>query len=247
MIRPTLFIGLGTTGTNILKRLRELMSEEYGHAGLPIFRYIAIETDGAMEAENTNQMKDYEQINLVNATIENFDNIRLKLDPDDKPNYRPQWSDWLNPNLLNFALNFKAGAGNIRMAGRMCLWENWDEMQETVLKAHAAIIAPATIKEANNILAHHYKTKGLPADNAIVGGDIHIYLVGSLCGGTCSGMMIDMAYFCRNLFGGKDDNEIHGIFTIHDKGIAASAAPLNICTCCQLLWGSLGVKLLQSP
>ena len=55
MIRPTLFIGLGTTGTNILKRLRELMSEEYGRAGLPIFRYIAIETDGAMEVENTNQ------------------------------------------------------------------------------------------------------------------------------------------------------------------------------------------------
>ncbi len=227
MIRPTLFIGLGTTGTNILKRLRELMSEEYGHAGLPIFRYIAIETDGAMEVENTKQMKDYEQINLVSATIENFDNIRLKLDPNDKPNYRPQWSDWLNRNLLNFALNFKAGAGNIRMAGRMCLWENWDEMQETVLKAHAAIIAPATTKEANNILSHHYKTKGLPDGNATVGGDIHIYLVGSLCGGTCSGMMIDMAYFCRNLFGGKDNNEIHGIFTIHDKGIAARAAPLT--------------------
>ena len=90
MIRPTLFIGLGTTGTNILKRLRELMSEEYGRAGLPIFRYIAIETDGLTEVENTNQMKDYEQINLVNATIGNFATIKLRLDPDD-PRYSPQW------------------------------------------------------------------------------------------------------------------------------------------------------------
>ena len=53
MIRPTLFIGLGTTGTNILKKLRELMSEEYGHAGLPIFRYISIETDEKIEVGNT--------------------------------------------------------------------------------------------------------------------------------------------------------------------------------------------------
>ena len=222
MIRPTLFIGLGTTGTNILKRLRELLSEEYGRAGLPIFRYIAIETDGAMEVENTSQMKDYEQINLVSATIENFDTIKLKLDPND-PDYSPQWADWLNPDLLNFALNFKAGAANIRMAGRLCLWENWNEMRSTVLKAFDAIIAPATTKEANRILAQHCQNKGLPADNATVGGNIHIYLVGSLCGGTCSGMMIDMAYFCRNLLGGKDGNEVHGIFTMHDEGIAATA------------------------
>ena len=223
MIRPTLFIGLGTTGTNILKRLRELMAEEYGRAGLPIFRYIAIETDGAMAVENANQMKDYEQINLVSATTDNFDSIRLKLDPND-PDYSPQWTDWLNPDLLNFALNFKAGAANIRMAGRLCLWENWDDMRNTVLRAHAAIIAPATTKEANSILSQHCKTKGLPDDNAIVGGNIHIYLVGSLCGGTCSGMMIDMAYFCRNLIAGKDGNEVHGIFTMHDTAIAANAA-----------------------
>ena len=135
--------------------------------------------------------------------------------------------EWLNPDLLNFALNFKAGAGNIRMAGRMCLWENWNVMQATVLKAHAAIIAPATIKEANNILSHHCQTKGLSNDNATVGGNIHIYLVGSLCGGTCSGMMIDMAYFCRNLIAGKDGNEVRGIFTMHDKDIAANAAAIT--------------------
>ncbi len=228
MIRPTLFIGLGTTGTNILKRLRELMAEEYGHAGLPIFRYIAIETDGAMEVENTNQMKDYEHINLVSATIDNFATIREKLDPHTPDNKKsPQLADWLNPDLLNFALNFTAGAANIRMAGRLCLWENWDKMRETVLKDHAAIIAPATIKETEHILAQHYKNKGVLADDATVGGNIHIYLVGSLCGGTCSGMMIDMAYFCRNLIAGKDGNEVHGIFTMHDNDIAANAADIT--------------------
>ena len=227
MIRPTLFIGLGTTGTNILKELRELMSEEYGRAGLPIFRYISIETDEKIEVGNTRSMKDYEKINLISATIENFDTIRLRLDPQDTIQFSPQWNDWLNPDLLNYALNFKAGAGNIRMAGRMCLWENWDKMQETVLQALAAIIAPATTKEANRILAQHFKTKEMPNEDATVGGNNHIYLVGSLCGGTCSGMMIDMAYFCRNLLGGKDGNEVHGIFTMHDRDIATNAAAIT--------------------
>ena len=227
MIRPTLFIGLGTTGTKILKKLRELMSEEYGRAGLPIFRYISIETDEKIEVENTRQMKDYEKINLISATIENFDTIRLRLDPQDTTHFSPQWNEWLNLDLLNYALNFKAGAGNIRMAGRMCLWENWNKMRETVLQALAAIIAPATTKKANGILAQHFKTKGMSNDDATVGGNNHIYLVGSLCGGTCSGMMIDMAYFCRNLLGGKDSNEVHGIFTMHDKDIAANAAAIT--------------------
>ena len=227
MIRPTLFIGLGTTGTNILKELRELMSEEYGRAGLPIFRYISIETDEKIEVGNTRSMKDYEKINLISATIENFDTIRLRLDPQDTIHFSPQWNDWLNPDLLNYALNFKAGAGNIRMAGRMCLWENWDKMQETVLQALAAIIAPATTKKANGILAQHFKTKEMPNEDATVGGNNHIYLVGSLCGGTCSGMMIDMAYFCRNLLGGKDGNEVHGIFTMHDRDIAINAAAIT--------------------
>ena len=41
-MQPTLFVGLGTTGTKILKSLRDLMAEEYTSKGLPIFRYVRI-------------------------------------------------------------------------------------------------------------------------------------------------------------------------------------------------------------
>ncbi len=122
MITPTLFVGLGTTGTNILKELRKLMSEEYGHLGLPLFRYIAIETNGEVNVQNTDQMKDYERINLINATIPTVIPIRHKLTPGD-PLYNPQLVNWLDPELLKIeAGSFIAGASNIRMAGRLCLW-----------------------------------------------------------------------------------------------------------------------------
>ena len=219
MITPTLFVGLGTTGTNILKKLRELMSEEYGHAGLPLFRHIAIETNGEVEVQNTNQMEDYERINLINATIANVSPIRHKLTPGD-PLHNPQLVNWLDPELLKIeAGSFVAGASNIRMAGRLCLWENWADVQSTFNSELGAIIAPATTRETEDILTQRKKIAGNPLD---ADGAIKIYVVGSLCGGSCSGMLIDVAYFFRHLLSGYgDQSKVYGIFTIFDENHAA--------------------------
>ena len=219
MITPTLFVGLGTTGTNILKELRKLMSEEYGHAGLPLFRYIAIETNGAVAVQNTNQMEDYEQINLISATIPTVRPIRHKLTPGD-PLHNPQLVNWLNPELLKIEVgSFIAGASNIRMAGRLCLWENWTDVQSTFNRALGAIIAPATTRQTVDILTQRKKITGNPLDTD---GAIKIYVVGSLCGGSCSGMLIDVAYFFRHLLSGYgDQSRVFGIFTIFDENHAA--------------------------
>ncbi|MCY4553657.1 MAG: hypothetical protein OXC79_08280 [Candidatus Poribacteria bacterium] len=218
MITPTLFVGLGTTGTKILMRLRELMYEEYGHGGLPIFRYIAIETDQGMETKigNTNQMESYERINFVKATIDNFGMINRELQPNDTL-YNEHLDNWLNREVLTFAKNFTIGAGHIRTAGRLCLWQNWDKMHSALSTAQSAIHAPASIDTTNDFLANHFGMKGLQIDGNMVGGSTHIYVVGSLCGGTCSGMFIDMAYYCRGLIGAADGNEIHGMFTMFDQ------------------------------
>ena len=144
MITPTIFVGLGTTGTNILKNLRELMAEEYGAKGLPLFRYIAIETDGEVNVQNTNQMDDYERINLIKATISSLQPVKLRL-TSGEPLHNPHLEDWLDRELLKIeAGGFMNGASNIRMAGRLCLWENWSDIGATFRAAIAAIMAPAT-------------------------------------------------------------------------------------------------------
>ena len=101
--------------------------------------------------------------------------------------------DWLNPGLLKFAGAFKAGAANIRMAGRLCLWENWENMRATLNRAYGAILAPG----CNNVQTQNdFRATPLGAD-----GTINVYVVGSLCGGSCSGMLVDIGYFCKELFG----------------------------------------------
>ena len=108
MIKPTLFVGLGTTGTEILKTLRKLMSEEFKKSGLPLFRYIAIETRDAETGNNPRNSEDYEQITVVNATIENTEPIKNQLDSA-QPNYNPHLTDWLDNRLPIHIQSFKDG------------------------------------------------------------------------------------------------------------------------------------------
>ena len=219
MIIPTIFVGLGTTGTNILKNLRELMAEEYGHGGLPLFRYIAIETHGEMNVENRNQMDDYERINLIRATIPSVKPVDLRLTPGE-PLYNPHLATWLDRELLKIeAGGFMDGASNIRMAGRLCLWENWETIRSTFDAAVGAIMAPATKRKTIDILTERDKIEAHPLDDT---GSVKVYVLGSLCGGSCSGMLIDVGYFFRHLLSAFGDKSINGIFTMFDETHAAN-------------------------
>jgi len=222
MIKPTIFIGLGTTGTDILKTLRQLMSEEYENAGLPVFRYIAIDTREDETGDNLRNFKDYERVEVVNATIENLALIQNRLDPD-QPYYNLQLAEWLNSALLNEFESSKDGARNIRMAGRLCLWENWEQIRHTLSRACSSIIAVQNGQETFRILTQHYEARNLDVPPQLVDySGINVYVVGTLCGGTCSGMLIDIAYLIRNILGDGMANKITGIFTMHDQFLAES-------------------------
>ena len=221
MIKPTIFIGLGTTGTDILKQLRQLMSEEFGYSGLPIFRYIAIETRHDETGNNLRHFKDYEQIHVVNATIESTNSVKRKLDPN-YPDYNPHLTAWITPDLLNYIQSFMDGASHIRMAGRLCLWENWEGAWYAFGNAHSAVISQDNFHKTWQILEQNYRTKNLQVppnllDHLVDPTGINVYVVGTLCGGTCSGMFIDMAYLIRSILGSGGANEVNGIFTIFDR------------------------------
>ena len=221
MIKPTLFVGLGTTGLKILKNVRQLMFEEYGQEGLPIFRYVSIETDGGIDATDDSLI---DEIQVVRATIPTTTPISDKLDPNQPENvYNEHLKKWLDPELLNYVAAFTAGAANIRMAGRLCLWENWEAVSNTLTNARIAISAPDTMQKAVNTLTEHYTAKAhpVPVGGPINGAGLNVYIVGSLCGGSCSGMLVDVAYFCRHLIGNDAAKNVYGVFTMFDQEQAA--------------------------
>ena len=237
MIKPTLFIGLGTTGLKILKRLRQLIFEEYGQEGLPIFRYVSIETDSGIDGTDDSLI---DQIQVVKATIPDTNPISDKLDSN-QPKHNEHLEKWLNPALLTYVASFTEGAANIRMAGRLCLWEKWNAVNSTLTGARDAIIAPDTMNKAVMTLTEHYNAKGHPVPDGgpIDGAGVNVYIVGSLCGGSCSGMLIDVAYFCRHLIGDDATKKVYGIFTMFDEGQATGAdeaISVRAANCFAALW-----------
>lgn len=237
MIRPALFIGLGTTGLNILEHLYDLMLEHYGSkllSELPIFKFVVFETDAGKKASRV------EGIKIEHLTITNTKYINDNINGEKK-----YLKDWLDINLLDISGGkFDDGASNIRMAGRLCLWENWDKVSR-VLSGQGTDKGATTIKQSTSVgkadqLLKEYYTKigkkytaGRPVvDVGDDGGSTNpiVYIVGTLNGGTCSGMFTDIAYYAKYVFGLfahklKKVNlaPVRSVFTICDSGTLNNA------------------------
>lgn len=255
-IRPTVYVGLGTTGMEILNRLRRLNHQEYGAAGLPIFRYVSIETDAGksgripvIDADERVRGKHdeegvpiletclppnaYEVNEVIHTTLSFPEPIRAKINPANSQIFDEDMASWLDETILDApAVNGGSGAGNLRMAGRLALWENWNKGGVVGRSLHAAyntVKYSAHQQKAESILTTHF-------DQPIeVDADWHnIFIVGTLCGGTCSGMLLDIAYYFRYI--GNEYTNIYGIFTMYNEGLALGGdAKILLANC----WASL--------
>jgi len=232
MINPTLFIGLGSTGLDIIERFQELVLEHYGRASLDIFKYIAIETREA--AEVTRSEWGENEIKLLKPVIRGTDAIKASIDSGHKQYLR----DWLNPKLLEISGGqFTDGAANIRMAGRLILWENWNNIQRAINNAYNQITGNRNIRETEVFLNNHYARHGQPIDarQPLVGDLPNVYIVGTFCGGTCSGMFIDIGYYTKQITGLYARNllnpnlaKVIGIFSNFDAATLKSAQQQGI-------------------
>lgn len=227
---PTIVIGLGTFGGMVVSNLRTLVYEELGVAGLPIYRFLHISTHKADEVvprpANQETSHPWESLQVIHATIPAEDKERLSHLLDEKnplSKKEPGWKEWLNPILLRIpADSWEAGAGWSRMVGRCCLWNNWNRKEHVKTKLSNAIqqvVLPKSASETNAELRKYYerKTGQTPDTDAsfVKEGSPKVYIIGSLCGGTSSGMFLDIAYFFRTYEGQRFD--IFGVFAVPDQ------------------------------
>lgn len=245
-IRPTLYVGLGTTGTKILNHLRGLNYQEYGQAGLPIFRYISIETDGSKDGkvssidddrigieydkdgvpvtvESELRPADYEVNHVIHTPIPNPESIHERINPKSSESvYNRHLAGWLDANILNLdAVRRPGGAGNIRMVGRLSLWENWNQgnlVRQRFREAYDAIWKADNKQQASTFLERHFG-----AEVTVDEENRNVFIVGTLCGGTCSGMLLDIAYYFQQIAREVStiNTHVYGLFTMHDEALAS--------------------------
>ena len=190
---PTILIGLGGTGKEVLLRIRRQFVEKYGSLNdFPITSYLYIDTDNAPSEESgIARERDY----LINEIdFQPAEKIFNPVNPSDyinRINDVPNIKKWLNTTgEIGKLGTMNTGAGQIRPAARLAFFHNFDEINMKLSSAKARITDSRSI----NLVKDKHKIKSVNTEK------INVYVITSVSGGTGSGMFLDFGFLIRNLF-----------------------------------------------
>jgi len=204
---PTILIGIGGTGAEIVSRVRRLVAETYGNlTNFPILSFLVIDTDKDYKINNPDAagspLKDNEKHwasvsgKQVRDMVSNMENY-------------PWINRWFPRELERNITSLEAGAGQIRACGRFALWCNYHEIRDKFLAACQRV------KGRENFMLDRYGIK--VSTNAI-----NVFITGSLSGGTGSGMLIDMGYSIRKWLQGEGSPLITAIVPMPNAFVGIS-------------------------
>jgi len=189
MASPTLIIGIGTSGLYILEHVQRFYYETYKKNKPDYVEYMYLETNKDNLVGVTPLPNEIRRIYVSLGEMEKMV-TNLKKDGN---------RDWLPPS--NQLVNAGIGAGGIRACGRLALWgcnsegDNFRNVVDAINNAYGKISS--------------YTIQGSEKSKPTV------FVTGSLTGGTCSGVFIDMGYLIRYLI--KDIKELFGLFLLPSK------------------------------
>ncbi|ACB50418.1 unknown [Crocosphaera subtropica ATCC 51142] len=179
---PTVLVGVGGTGAEILSRIRRLVEETYGSLeAFPILSFLVVDTDKDYKISNPeaggSKFKDHEK---------HWASVSGKQVSDMVSNMEQYpWIDsWFPRELERNITSLEAGAGQIRACGRFALFCNYHDIRDKFVEA------VNRIKGRENFMLDRYGIK--VSTNAV-----NVFVTGSLSGGTGSGMLIDIGYCVR--------------------------------------------------
>ena len=185
-LRPTLLIGLGGTGKDVLLRIRRLFFERYGrkdrYLGPPVIGYLALDTDHdaftRIEGEKLSNFLlkkiEFEPLEMIGCQIlaNEFNEIF-----DAKEDYIFRW---LDEGLRRFGSGaITSGAGQNRQFGRLAFFRHFKEIEKRIRAKLAGIVDHAKDPTLRDITAR---------DNVRIDQkQLEVILIYSLAGGTGRG------------------------------------------------------------
>jgi hypothetical protein len=211
-IQRTLCIGLGGTGRDVLMQIRRLIIDRYGRLdALPVVSFVHIDADkGASDISGLSTGNTYRGENIlftpaerVTATMssQEIDQLIGGLEQQgefDRQSPYDHIRSWLPPQLIRNVKAIEDGAGGIRPVGRLSFFHNYRKIK-------------AAFETAENRTRGH--EQAMLGQGFSVEPGLNIFVVGSLCGGTGSGMFLDVAYALRKAYG-DIENKLVGYWVI---------------------------------
>jgi hypothetical protein len=199
-LAPTLLVGLGTSGLRILSELEKLVYATFGKNRLPFFRCLYLETDISENPEKTPADSEITPIKLraPHGLQETYQKLCKREDLD---------LDWLPPKIPDQVPSTEKGAGGVRPAGRMLLWgeNNFSDFYQAIQNAKQNI--DQAVRQPDPELREIIGRSQAELDE-----NARAFVVGSLVGGTGSGIFIDVGYVIQKITNNKHD--LYGIFLL---------------------------------
>ncbi len=185
---PTVIVGVGGTGVEAISRVRRLVEETYGSLkNFPIISFLTIDTDKDYKVNNPGAagppLQDHEKYwasvsgREVNDIMSNTSKY-------------PWIESWFPKELERNIGALEAGAGQIRACGRFAFFYNYHKIKARFQEACSRV------KGHENLMLSKYDTR-------VSANGLNVFVVGSLSGGTGSGMLIDLGYCIRNWLKGQ--------------------------------------------
>ena len=195
-ISRSLLIAVGGTGHKILLDVRQRLLQKYGTLDkLPIISFLLLDTDQAIFQKNPNysDAANLDNADKIHTSVYGVENLRRNL------REYPHLRDWLDPRTLSG--DIAQGAGAVRARGRLAYFWNYDQISKRIQEEAIEIT-----KDASKAAAIR---NGLQVSESVT-----VYIVGSLLGGTGSGMFLDLAYTVKQALKSQQNLETVGIFAI---------------------------------
>ena len=195
-IVPTVLVGVGGTGAEILSRVRRFVEETYDSLDkFPLLSFLWIDTDKGYKIANPeaagSDFKDYEKCHATVSGIE----VETRLDNMER---FPWIEKWFPPELEKNISSLEAGAGQIRPCGRFAFFCNYSKIQKDFQQALNRV------KGKENYMLNRYGIKVIP-------NSVNVFVTGSISGGTGSGMLIDLGYCIKHWLKGEGSTQITAI------------------------------------
>lgn len=203
-LRPTLYIGIGGTGMQVLMRVRRrILNTLWGNAGqrvridsladFPIAQFIHFDLDnGAVIESGESQARDlqFDQVKFTDddKIVESFDMEKYSRDEDSLEKY-PHIKEWLPltpQRIRELRFDPSSGAGQIRAVSRLYFFDKYARVRDKIrLKLKALKTGLSHDRQLTEL--------GLKMET----NRFRIVIVGSVAGGTGSGSFLDMGLLAR--------------------------------------------------
>jgi hypothetical protein len=205
-IKPTVLVGLGGTGGDVLLKVRKKIFERYGSpTEFPVVQFVYVDTDTTNQHIDSHLLEEFKFTpqERVDAVVLDTAKYTRNL------NQHPLIKAWWYPTLHDLA-QVKEGAGQIRGYSRLAFFANFDTIKNAIENALNMAMASSTA------MWEKHKVQVDTSKGA------YIYIVASVAGGTGSGMFIDTGYLCKTLAAGVTTVGFlvfPGIFQLHQERI----------------------------